>query len=182
MIVFSIKGYNFFVYKCHVINHKGNWLGTDFRYIWMNKEKFTRAGLEPVYKLLKTQHTEPICCFWISLFTWVETHHWYTVPLRWNITAARFLKMLIGHQCSHHCRHPAQNPNEQVSHKVTDHNGRAIPCLTARAREMWAEKSNAFLSSSDTLNKRSGRAGMTRLEVTCLDLFALAAFGEVLPN
>ena len=30
--------------KFHVINHKGNWLGTFFETFWMNKEKFTRAG------------------------------------------------------------------------------------------------------------------------------------------
>ena len=34
-------------YFCHVMNHKGNWLGAFLGKFWMNKEKFTRAGFEP---------------------------------------------------------------------------------------------------------------------------------------
>ena len=30
----------------HVINHKGNWLGTFLDTFWMKREKFTRAGFE----------------------------------------------------------------------------------------------------------------------------------------
>ena len=33
--------------KYHVMNHKGNWLGTFLDKFWMNKEKFTRVGFEP---------------------------------------------------------------------------------------------------------------------------------------
>ena len=36
-----------FFYKYHVINHKGNWLGTVFRSIWMNKEKLRDFNLWP---------------------------------------------------------------------------------------------------------------------------------------
>ena len=30
--------------KYHVINHKGNRLGTFLEFFWINKEKFTRVG------------------------------------------------------------------------------------------------------------------------------------------
>ena len=29
------------------MNHKGNWMGTFLEKFWMDKAKFTRAGLEP---------------------------------------------------------------------------------------------------------------------------------------
>ena len=43
----TIRGYDFYFYKYHVINHMGNWLGTCLDKLWMNKEKFTRAWFEP---------------------------------------------------------------------------------------------------------------------------------------
>ena len=45
----TIKGYDILFYKYHVMNHKGNWLGTFLDKFWMNKDKFTRAGFEPVW-------------------------------------------------------------------------------------------------------------------------------------
>ena len=56
----TIRGYNFF-YKYHVINHKGNWLGTFLDKFWMNREKLTRAGFE---------HDK--LPFALSLFMWLR--------------------------------------------------------------------------------------------------------------
>ena len=57
------KGIRLF-YKYHVINHKGNWLGTLLDKFRMNKEKITRAALN--LRPLPTELTGPIynfqCC------------------------------------------------------------------------------------------------------------------------
>ena len=52
----------------HVMNHKGNWLGTFLDNFWMNKEKFTRVGFEPATSGLKvpTELSSPILA--VSLF------------------------------------------------------------------------------------------------------------------
>ena len=60
--------YLFLLYH-HVISHKGNWLGTFFDQFWMDKEKFTRVGFEPVdwcAGALPTELTSPILA--VSLF------------------------------------------------------------------------------------------------------------------
>ena len=57
------------IINCHVMNHKGNWLGTCLDTFWMNKETFTRAGFEPATSgpgAPPTELTSPILT--VSLF------------------------------------------------------------------------------------------------------------------
>ena len=47
----------------HVMNHKGNWLGTFLEKFLMNKEKYTIAGFEPATSGL----TLNLVCFFVRL-------------------------------------------------------------------------------------------------------------------